>query len=224
VGPRGHFSTDADYCSDCGTPMTRAAPEPSTVASVPGGSDGCPDCGTPQPAGARFCEVCRYDFQERKSFSGLAQAPAPVEASATVAAAPPPAAVPSPPQAQSAAARLRLRIVVDPTVGRDFEETETPPQNAPERIFHLDLDENTVGRQYEGRGVHPEIVVRDPGISRRHLKFIRGADNGYSVLELGSANGTQRNGATLEAGIVIAIGAGDDITLGMWTRIFVEAR
>jgi hypothetical protein len=215
VCPRGHFSTDADYCSDCGTPMTRPAPD---LAATLGGAEACPDCGTARPGGSRFCEVCRYDFQERKSFSGVAQTPA------AVAAAPPPAAVPSPPQAQPAAARLRLRIVVDPTVGRDFEESETPPQNAPERIFHLDLDENTVGRQYEGKGVHPEIVVRDPGISRRHLKFIRGADSGYSVLELGSANGTQRNGATLEAGIVTAIGAGDEITLGMWTRIFIEAR
>jgi len=67
-------------------------------------------------------------------------------------------------------------------------------------------------------------VVPDPGISRRHLKFVRGADGRFSVLELGSANGADFNGAALEPGVLMPVQPGDQITLGMWTRIRVEAR
>ncbi len=55
----GHRSTEADYCSVCGTAMSPAAPESRSVDAV------CPECGEPRPsptAGARFCEVCRFDF------------------------------------------------------------------------------------------------------------------------------------------------------------------
>jgi len=91
-------------------------------------------------------------------------------------------------------------------------------------VFHLDLDENTLGRQFEGNGTHPEIVVKDPSISRRHLKFVRSAGGDYSVLELGSSNGSEFNGKTLEAGVLTPINPGDQLTLGMWTRIYVELR
>jgi pSer/pThr/pTyr-binding forkhead associated (FHA) protein len=72
--------------------------------------------------------------------------------------------------------------------------------------------------------MHPEIVVQDPGISRRHLKFIRDAAGGFSVLELGSANGTEFNGKALVSGVVTLVKPGDQLTLGMWTRVFVEER
>jgi hypothetical protein len=176
--------------------------------------------------------VCRYDFETQKSFSGLtaaappaisaAFAPAPgVPATQTPAPFATPVAAPTP---SALAQRLLLRIVVDPSLYRDPDPDEPCPLDAPEKIFHLDLDENTLGRQYDGKGVHPEIVVGDPGISRRHLKFIRGDAGGFEVLELGSANGTEINGKALEAGVVVQVKPGDQLTLGMWTRMHVEAR
>jgi pSer/pThr/pTyr-binding forkhead associated (FHA) protein len=114
--------------------------------------------------------------------------------------------------------------VVDPSLNKDPDPQSPCPTNAPERVFHLDLDENTLGRQFEGHGVHPEIVVQDPSISRRHLKFIRDAASRFSVLELGSANGTEINAKVLEPGVVTPLQPGDQLTLGMWTRVHVQAR
>lgn len=120
--------------------------------------------------------------------------------------------------------RLKLRVVVDSSLYAEPAPDVPCPVDSPEKVFHLDLDENTLGRQYEGMGVHPEIVIHDPGISRRHLKFVRGAKGAFSVLELGSSNGTLFNRATLEPGVETLVKPGDELTLGMWTRIYVEGR
>jgi hypothetical protein len=248
ICPKGHFSTDQDYCSECGVAMQ--APRPSTTpsgasgtpvnsATPTQGAENCPECMTPRPAGARFCEACRYDFVNRASFSSLAAStsvPAdPIVTPSAEAASPDatqvlvsprinagPVAMPS--STVAAAQRLLLRIVVDQSLYTDPEPDSPCPTDRPEKVFHLDLDENTLGRQFEGKGVHPEIVVQDPSISRRHLKFVRGSGGQYSVLELGSANGSEFNGKALEPGVVTLLNPGDQITLGMWTRIHIEAR
>lgn len=246
VCPKGHFSSDPDYCSECGAPLQAVASAPSAprssgsaarnhqsaaVASVD--SANCPDCMTPRPANARFCEVCRFDFVANKSFSGLGSSDVPAPVAQPVAQpvvsqpvqSPQPTAMPvGDVVAVGAAPRLLLRIVVDPSLNKDPDPESPCPTSAPERIFHLDLDENTLGRQYEGNGVHPEIVVQDPSISRRHLKFIRSDEGHFSVLELGSANGTEYNAKVLEPGVVTRVQPGDQLTLGMWTRIHVQAR
>jgi hypothetical protein len=69
--PKGHQSTDSDYCSECGAAI-EAAPAAATLggmpavtpapAAAPVGKELCPSCGEPRSPGARFCEVCRYDF------------------------------------------------------------------------------------------------------------------------------------------------------------------
>ncbi|RKP50529.1 FHA domain-containing protein [Trinickia fusca] len=279
VCPKGHVSTDADFCSECGTPMQKGAsvlrgvPASATPPAAAGGNaQNCPDCLTPRPAGARFCEVCRYDFVAGKSFSGLAAStpgeastPPPVASTVTgddttpspaadtpaaitaaptadrvsddlvetdialaaaTAAASAPAGVAAVPasSADVGAQRLKLRIVVDASLYVEPSPDTPCPIDTPPKVFHLDLDENTLGRQYEGKGIHPEIVIHDPGISRRHLKFVRTASGGYTALELGSSNGTLHNGAPLDAGIEKPVKPGDQFTLGMWTRVFVEAR
>lgn len=242
VCPKGHFSTDPDYCSDCGAPLhvTSSAPvsERNSVAACASRSGAqhvsatamdsvnCPDCMTPRPDVARYCEVCRFDFVGHQSFSGLgssedAAAPSPSMPVAVVTSPTDTAVVAT---RDTPAPRLLLRIVVDPTLNQDPDPQSPCPSGAPERIFHLDLDENTLGRQYQGNGLHPEIVVQDPGISRRHLKFVRGDAGGFSVLELGSANGTEFNAKALEPGIATVVQPGDQLTLGMWTRVHVQAR
>ena len=239
---RGHTSADADYCSECGASIQarsiQAMPV-QTPTAAPSASEGevCPDCAMPRHAGARFCEVCRYDFQRRASFNGTAAAAsiapsAPVTGarSATIIDANPttvPADTTSLASAQTpmtAAQKLQLRVMVDPTLDKEPDSSTPCPTGQSDRLFHLDLEENVLGRQYEGKGAHPEIVINDPGISRRHLKFLRTADGCFSVLELGSINGTQLNNKPLEAGVMRPVQPGDELTLGMWTRIAVELR
>jgi len=67
--PKGHNSTESDYCSECGTriqasslqslsPMalSRSAPKVSQQIT-------CPDCTAPhQPDSGNFCEICGYNF------------------------------------------------------------------------------------------------------------------------------------------------------------------
>jgi pSer/pThr/pTyr-binding forkhead associated (FHA) protein len=98
------------------------------------------------------------------------------------------------------------------------------PQGAAERIFPLDLDENLVGRRSDTKGVYPEVEVNDPGVSHRHLKFIKQSDGTFAALELGSANGTELNGANLDAGVSTPVKAGDELIIGIWTRLQLRAR
>ena len=277
ICPKGHLSTDPEFCSECGASMkagaslVSAAPPLDTATAA--GGETCPDCMTPRRAGARYCEMCRYDFAARASFGGLGPSatqpkpqaaagvaatktqpvpdspavsipaaavgasPAPSEApaSSTASSVSAPSAAPvsstSPPDAKPAAdlpvatpPRLKLRIVVDSSLYAEPAPDVPCPVDTPAKVFHLDLDENTLGRQFEGKGIHPEIVIHDPGISRRHLKFVRTANGAFSVLELGSSNGTLFNRATLELGVETLVKPGDELTLGMWTRIYVEGR
>src|SRR5215472_15028098 len=92
VCPNGHASEESDYCSVCGAPMPgTASPAPAPASPAPAGAPDaqkCPSCGTPRAdATARFCEVCRYDYQTREP------GPPPV----VVESGPPPAAPPPDP-------------------------------------------------------------------------------------------------------------------------------
>src|SRR5262245_23035371 len=83
--PKGHQSTDPDYCSECGAligPSMVAGATPAGSAPAPGPA-ACPDCGTPRTPGARFCEVCRHDFEAGASSGHMPSAP--VEPAVTIA-------------------------------------------------------------------------------------------------------------------------------------------
>ena len=242
--PKGHVSTDADYCSECGARMAGAA---SAIAVEAGAAlppaaatagEPCPVCTTPRVPGARFCEVCRYDFAiaVRSDVSAAVPSMAPVDtpslaraispaspaastSASTEAAAPPPAAplVPGP-------QHWDVIISVDPSLDTNPDPARPCPVGAPDRLFPLDMDENLVGRRSDRKDIHPEIAVADPGISRRHLSFRRRDDGSFLVLELGSTNGTMLNGGALEPGIPTPLKNGDRLTLGCWTRMTIRAR
>ncbi len=255
--PKGHDSTDADYCSECGALIgqTSVIKDGAAAGAAPGAGDACPDCGTPRTPGSRFCELCRYDFQNKTSHTAAAPSTAPAVAAAMaepVVEAPDPAAV----NAQSPVAdapavplvgdalvapdtlvapvaapipsgtidRLDIVVIVDPSRATGEEAEKACPRNAPERIFPLDLDENLLGRRSDKRGIYPEVDISDPGVSHRHLKFIKQVDGSFAVLELGSANGTELNGAALEPGVPVPVKAGDEFFIGMWTRLRLSSR
>ena len=98
------------------------------------------------------------------------------------------------------------------------------PGDMRERIFPLDLADHLIGRRSDSEDIHPEIVIGDPGISRRHVRVLRGPDGALSALDLGSMNGTRLNGTPLEANVPTPLKEGDQITLGCWTRLTVAAR
>jgi hypothetical protein len=224
VCPKGHTSTDADYCSECGARIgapgiaaqlasAAAAPVSASIAA----DDGvCPDCGIPRFGKARFCEVCRYDFQSGSGSKTSAAAPA-----ATVAAVNPPI-IPAPDT--PLAVKLSVVVITDPTLVTEPDPDNPCPVGAPERVFPLDLAENLLGRRSVSKDSHPEIPVNDPSVSRRHLKFLRQPDGSFQVVDLSSANGLNFNGKTLEPGVQTPIAPGDEITIGMWTRIVIRAR
>jgi pSer/pThr/pTyr-binding forkhead associated (FHA) protein len=115
-------------------------------------------------------------------------------------------------------------VITDPSLVEDEEERKQCPQNAPDLVFPLDLEENLVGRRSDDRGIYPEVDINDPGISHRHLKFIRQADGSFVVLEMGSKNGTTLNGVELKPGLPTPIAVGDELLIGSWTRLRIQAR
>jgi hypothetical protein len=249
--PKGHASTDPDYCSECGALIgqpTVSHDTPATGASTPG-AEVCPDCKTPRTPGARYCEVCRYEFDTGKS--GVETSPAAAEpavpsaspdvdsspSSPSLAAVPVATGATPAPAATSGgtdvadntpvsapAQRLNVVIITDPSLVEDEEQRKQCPQGAPDLIFPLDLDENLVGRRSDDKKIYPEIDIRDPGVSHRQLKILKQADGSYVALELGSANGTTLNGTTLKPGLPTPIGVGDELIIGLWTRLRIQGR
>ncbi len=69
-----------------------------------------------------------------------------------------------------------------------------------------------------GRLPECEVVITDPNVSRRHAEIRALEDGGYAVRDLGSTNGTRRNG------IVVAgserLEPGDEVTVGASTVRF----
>jgi hypothetical protein len=249
--PKGHTSTDPDYCSECGARIgqpTVPTAAPVAGAASPGNVEVCPDCMTPRTPGARFCEVCRYEFDTGKSGSPTSSTPAEPVAQTTppdAVSSPPPDNAPveaggaTPPLATSTtgtivsgstppvsapAQRLNVVVITDPSLVEDEEQRKQCPQGEPDLIFPLDLDENLVGRRSDAKKIYPEIDIRDPGVSHRQVKIVRQADGSFVALELGSANGTTLNGAPLKPGLPTPIAAGDELLVGLWTRLRIQSR
>jgi hypothetical protein len=122
ICPKGHHSTDPDYCSECGAkiegaasalptvdasaasaPATAPMAAPMAASAAPG--QVCPDCGTPRSnSSATFCEVCRYNFATGTSYkvptvASAPAAPAPPDPTTAVTSVVPPnaPAAPAPP-------------------------------------------------------------------------------------------------------------------------------
>lgn len=246
--PKGHLSSDPDYCSECGAKIGQSpSPEVST-SGRDAAEEICPDCGTPRAGNGRFCEVCRYDFTDGKTVtaekvvsSGETQA-APQEDKSKDSKTPEPDMEETEPKEKDASLasiplsnviskeeiiigdKLNIIIYTDTErLAQNQAETNYKPDSV-ERIFPLDLDENLVGRRSEQKGIYPEIEINDPGVSHRHLKFIKQPDGSFAVLELGSANGTEYNGAQLAAGVVTPVKPGDIFSIGLWTTLNIASR
>ena len=102
------------------------------------------------------------------------------------------------------------------------------PAYCPERRFQLCGTEMRIGRRSRSRRLEPEIDLTgpptDPGISHLHAAFVATEDGTWSVLDRGSANGTQVNGREIAAGEPVPLRDGDRVCLGAWTTLTVHAR
>jgi pSer/pThr/pTyr-binding forkhead associated (FHA) protein len=100
------------------------------------------------------------------------------------------------------------------------------PAYCPERRFQLIGTEMRIGRRSASRGLEPEIDLTgppaDPGISHLHAVLTAQADGSWSVLDPGSANGTQVNNTEIPIGVAVPLHDGDRICIGGWTLITVH--
>jgi len=229
--PKGHVSTDSDYCSECGlrinaAPTSAASTLPPTSAPAAAGGI-CPVCATPRTPGARFCEVCRYDFVTGKPADPNGDVE-PVAPPVPVASPPAPAPVlPDPPPAAAspfAVGNAWAIVTADKSLMGADAASLAFPEGEPRRSYPLDLDENLVGRRNARGNVHPEIPINDPSVSSRHLKICRRKDGALYLVDVGSSNGTRVNGAAVEAGVETPLNPGDQIVIGAWTKIVIETR
>ncbi len=214
--PKGHTSTEADFCSICGTRIegssTPATPSPSTSSTIP-----CPDCGTiHDPHDGKFCEICGYNFDTGKS-GELPIDPTPVPI--------PPLYIPDlpgidlpPPPPPATQTLWTVTIAIDPSLAAP--ESPTPPTQAPQEHRISPGMAHLLGRTNISRAITPEIALDfDNAISSRHAILACQSDGQLILRDIGSSNGTQLNGVDLEAMKDYPLKLGDRITLGHWTSL-----
>ena len=239
-----HVSNNSDYCSICGAKIAgdpefspllhRDASAFNSMNEMRSNNDQfCPDCGGELRNGVKFCEACRYDFEARAPGESVPPTPTPsvlfpvepILASVPTVLEPtsmPVVAESSPIQPEAARSKWEAIIVSDPSLYTDLEPGVVCPPNEPELVFPLGSADNLIGRRSDKRDLHPEIPLSDPGVSHRHAKLLRQPDLSFSLLDVGSTNGTHVNGKEARAGIKVALKDGDSITLGLWTRITIK--
>ncbi|MBV9269367.1 MAG: FHA domain-containing protein [Acidobacteriaceae bacterium] len=195
--PKGHPSTEADFCSECGARIGAASTEAAAGARTAGS---CPDCNTKRvPDSAKFCELCGYNF-ETGAHGEIPMAPP---------AAPPMAL--SPP-----AEKWVVRISVDPAL-KEPESPEPPSDWSPASIS-AERETLLIGRNSQSRGIAPDIPLDfDAAVSHRHALLTRKDGDGWTIRDIGSSNGTRLNGKDLQALVDVPVNPGDRVTLGHWT-------
>ena len=219
AGPAGSAGPAGPAASAGSGPSGGAGAAPGAASTA---GPVCPSCGAPRTdPDARFCEVCRYDFE-----SGTPGPPpvAPDPISPPAAQAPPDPAAPAAPTAPAGPANWDVTVVVDTTLDTEPDPDTPAPTGAGERIFPVDLPEMLIGRRDDAHDIRPEVPIQDPAVSRRHAKLLRLPTGGLAILDLASANGTAVNGTETPAGERHELADGDQITLGRWTRITVHRR
>jgi hypothetical protein len=230
ICPKGHTSTESDYCSECGARMDSAPSAP--VVSTPSEPTVCPDCSTPRDhLGVIFCELCGYNYatgahgQIPVTPEALPQAPPAGPPAPAPAAGPGPApaaapAIPLPPPAASA--RWSVEVTVDPALHEPG--SPDPPAGLRPFVFSLTQPVTLIGRKSESRAVFPEIPLQfDDAVSHRHALLELAPDGSLNLRDIGSSNGTRLNGSDIPPMTDYPLKSGDQITLGHWTRISISA-
>lgn len=222
----GQNSTDPEFCSECGVKMDHVDSQPTQTGPVMQ----CPICSEIRDSvTTRFCENCRYDFVDGKSYTPPPADPEPEPeyepALQTVVIAPIQAPVTPAPAVLvpeliplDACLKWELTCKVDPSLCQAGDPT---PTDLTEKIFPVLFEENLIGKRSDSKGIHPEIRIDDPGISRKHALLKKHTNGALSIIDLDSTNGTEVNGTTIKPNVDTPLKNGDVIVLGCWSRILV---
>jgi len=213
--PSGHESAATDYCDTCGMRMDGASPSSASVsaaapvtgetappAAVP--AEPCPVCQTPRTG--RFCEHCGYDF------NGPAPGPGPDTSAGWTAV-----------------------VTADREYFDSMQESEGTsgpgiefPAAFPPRVVRLAGSDMRIGRRSAADGSPPDIDLTGPpadvGVSHRHARLVAEPDGSWSLVDEGSTNGTQLNGAEVAANVRTPLHDGDRIGIGRWTVVTIRGR
>lgn len=239
--PKGHLSTEPDYCSECGAKIQgvteRVLTKTAIASTVPQTAKAvvnCPDCTAPhEPDSGDFCEICGYNFvtgahgevpltpvtststaetQETPNNAGIATSTSSEQLTFNSV---------STETARQTTVTFEVIATIDPFL-RD-EESPPPPTNQPPITYKLDKLSNLIGRYNDRRGIYPDIALDfDDAVSHRHALLNRQSDGTFIVRDIGSTNGTKLNGVELAAMVDIPIRDGDELTLGHWTRLTIK--
>ena len=152
---------------------------------------GCPQCGHENPLNANFCSSCGADLERGPDHNTTVSVTVPIESQAE-----------------------EVRVDLDdlpPGVGM-LVVTRGP--NSGSR-FALDEPLVTAGR-------HPDSVIflDDITVSRRHAE-VRKGDDGYTVADVGSLNGTYLNRQRVEEAV---LHDGDELQIGTFKLLFLAGR
>src|SRR5207248_11015276 len=174
----------------------------------------------------RFCEVCGHDF-----VLGGAQEPTPRPTPRQAPAEP----TPELPRRAGTPAGWRVVAVADPEYHQRMQAMAMPgappvsfPAYRPERRFPLRTTQSLIGRRRPSRGIEPDIDLTGPpedaAVSHSHAMLVGGPDGTWSVVDLGSANGTYLNDSedAIEPHVPAAVKDGDRIHVGAWTTLTVQ--
>lgn len=112
-------------------------------------------------------------------------------------------------------------IAVDPSLGEPG--GPEPPQIAPSTIT-LHEPVSLIGRKSEARAIFPEIPLQhDDAVSHRHAVVQLAQDGTLSLRDVGASNGTKLNGQQIKQMVDYPLKDGDQVTLGRWSRLTIQA-
>jgi hypothetical protein len=252
----GHESETPDFCDECGVPIDGASPaaagsaparsssgaasapaRPAPPAPPPGHpGEVCPRCGTPRTG--RFCEEDGHDFVVSGSVPAPAPDPAPAPAAGGSPAERPSAGAPSAGVSSNGhgwvVAVEADRRYYESMVAREGPDIAavTFPNYYPRAEVALVGEEVRVGRRrVRGSATPPDVDLAgpplDPGVSHLHAVLLPMPDDeGWSVLDPGSTNGTTINYADepIARDTVIPLREGDRVHVGAFTTLVLSRR
>lgn len=214
----GQESTDSDFCSECGVKIETSNSSPPTNDTMT-----CPDCTEIRQSDTiKYCENCGYDFINMKSYNAppaeVFQEEIPIQESPIIIQ---PNADPIIPELTPTDSHMKweLHYKVDLSLRREGD--PEPPKDQRDRTFPILFEDNLIGRRSDSKGIHPEIVIDDTGISRKHAIIKKHINGTLHIMDLGSLNGTEVNGQMIPVNIAVKLKNSDQIVMGNWSRFTV---
>lgn len=210
--PKGHESSEPDYCSECGAKIGSSSvaivsplPEKAAIS--------CPDCSAPHELyGGNFCEICGYNFVTKAhgELPIIQPAVSAVVALETVTAK------------QESASEWEVVVTIDSSP--HHADSPELPTDQPPITIRLDKSTHLIGRTSQVRAICPDIAIDfDDAVSHRHALIDRSPEGNLTLRDIGSSNGTQLNGVELQPMVDSPLKDGDEITIGHWTKLIIRA-